>query len=34
MKCPYCGKNVPNGEVRCPHCKAEIKAPKKTDKQG
>ncbi len=34
MKCVYCGKEIPEGAVQCPHCKAEVKvnAPKKTTK--
>ena len=34
-KCPYCGTGVPDGENRCPKCRAEIPVvkPKKKPKE-
>ena len=33
MKCPYCGKEIPNGENICPNCKAEIPQIKNKEKK-
>jgi predicted nucleic acid-binding Zn ribbon protein len=33
MYCQKCGKEIPDGSVRCPFCEAETKAPKKKKKK-
>ena len=32
MKCNYCGKDIPSNARYCPHCKAQIKLPRKKGK--